>query len=763
MYKKYFQIFCYFLLISIVSVPLKAQQNTDENIEKAFADISGKIQNSHPRVFINKRILSDIKIRSVEKLRGEFDKMKNRVDKEMKKEIIFVDLKITDGTQSKDHEYGLTASDAALIYLVTGEYEYFEYTKKVLKKLGEYYNLRNVQKLNIHWYAYSRICALSAYDWIYSELTPNERVEIGKPLLNAMKTMIYQTGRKLFPRENTGNYKTGYYGPPALAWYAGLVFHKTGIDDNLAKELLQKGFQEHWRLLKYRQNVASDDGGASTAVMEYAIQAYPWAEFNFFHSVNSATGIDISQQWTFPLDFLYYVSWNWLPGARHFGYGDVDHFSNNLPLRHMYIHLQQLKHFYQDKHPEAMSLLNWIAAKTQQQSADAIPFAKYLLKDNISASSKKPSSTESLSNLPPAMHFENMGQIFMRSGAGDNDTYAMFSAGGILDQHRHYDNNNFVIYKKGFRTVDSGTRPEPGQHLTHYYCRTVAHNSILIRMPGEEFPKYWGGPASAETPLPIPNDGGQRKIIGSTVVGYSQNNQYVYVASDATEAYHKDKAATVLRQFLFIQPDVFVVFDKVVSKSADYKKTWLLHTVAEPNIIKNNEFFEESNGGKLFCRTVFPVEGELTKIGGPGKQFWSDGRNWPLPILTPDDWNYRKSRSKVPLDTIPLLGQWRIEVTPKTPKLKDSFLHLIQTGDNSLNRMISSKAIEMDGKKGVEFVYQGKSYQILFFDNDSIGGNIRISKGKKILLDEAFTTKVEPQKSIFQNTQKTESVTDITQ
>lgn len=754
MCKKYFQIFCCFLLISIISVTLKAQQTTDEDIEKAFAAISGKIQESHPKVFINNRILSDIKARSVGNLRDDFDKMKDRIDKDMKKPIVFVDLKITDGTQSKDHEYGLTASDAALIYLVTGERKYFEYTKKILKKLGEYYNLRNEQKLNIHWYAYSRICALTAYDWIYSDLTSHERVEIGRPLLYAINTMTHLNGRKPFPRENTGTYKTGYYGPPVLAWYTGLVFYKTGIDDNLAEELLKKGFQEHWKLLKYRQHVAGDDGGASTAVMEYAIQAYPWVEFNFFHSVNSATGIDISQQWTFPLDFLYYVAWNWLPGARHFGYGDVDHFSNKLPLRHLHIHLQQLKHFYQEKHPEAMSLLNWIAAKTQPQSADAIPFAKYLLKDKVQDSDQQSSSTENSPSMPSAMFFENMGQIFMRSGAGDNDTYALFSAGGILDQHRHYDNNNFVIYKKGFRTVDSGTRPEPGQHLTHYYCRTVAHNCILIRMPGEQFPAYWGGPASAETPLPIPNDGGQRKIIGSKVIGYSQNNQYVYIASDATEAYHSNKATTVIRQFVFIQPDIFVVFDKVVSKSADYPKTWLLHTISEPNIIKNNEFFEESNGGKLFCRTVFPKDGELTKIGGREKQFWSDGRNWPLPILTPDDWNYRKSRSKVPLDTIPLLGQWRVEVAPKAPKLKDSFLHLIQVGDTEQKSMISSTSIEEKGKKGIEFSYQGKSYRILFSDEETTEGSIRISKGKKILLEEPFSTEVEAQKSIFQSSQK---------
>src|SRR5690606_29269752 len=147
---------------------------------------------------------------------------------------------------------------------------------------------------------------------------------------------------------------------------------------------------------------------------------------------------------------------------------------------------------------------------------------------------------------------------------------------------------------------------------------------------------------------------------------------------------------------------------KVESTSPDYKKTWLLHTATEPVFLNNSEFFEEYDEGKMYCRTVFPKDGEMTKIGGPGKQFWSDGRNWPLPIVTPDDWNYRKSKNKVALDTIPLLGQWRVEVSPKVPSNKDSFLHLIHVGDKSLNRMIDSKPVEQDGMKGLRFEYLGK-------------------------------------------------------
>ncbi len=749
MYKKLIQIGCFFLMLSALPLTLRAQQSEDD-IARAFAKISAKIRDDHPRVFINEALLGDVKSRTGGANREHFQAMRNRIDKLRKQNILFTDLTITDGTRSKDHEYGLWASEAALLYLVTNNRAYLDYTKLALERLGQYYTSRNEQNRNIHWYAYSRISALAAYDWIYRDLTEDERMKIGKPLLHAINSMVSDEGRKRAPRENRGDYKTGYYGNPTLAWYAGLVFYKTGVDDFLAAQLLKKGFEDHWKLLSYRKEIAGEDGGSATAVMEYNIQAYPWAEFDFFHSVRSATGIDISQQWTSPLSLLYYTAWNWLPGNRHFGYGDVDHIRNNLPLRHMYAHLVQMRHFYQEDHPNILSLLDWMFDRVKQYPSDAIPFTRYLLDYNTKKSTKQTKS-EDFADFPSAMHFENMGQIFMRSGSGPNDTYALFSSGGIVSQHRHYDNNNFVIFRNGFRALDSGTRPEPGQHLTHYYNRTVAHNSILIRMPDEEFPKYWGGPAASETPLPIPNDGGQREILGSTVTAYSQNKQYVYIASDATKAYHEDKAETVLRQFVFIQPDIFVVFDKVVSKSADYPKTWLLHTVAEPVFVKGDEFYERSENGTLFCRTIFPANAKATKIGGPGRQFWSDGRNWPLPILTPDDWNYRPDQPQVLRDTIALFGQWRVEISPNTPRLKDSFLHLIQVGDKKLGNMISSKPIEENGKKGVEFDYQGKTYQIQFSDDENTGGSIRISAGKKVVLDEVFTSQVEQQENIFKS------------
>jgi heparin/heparan-sulfate lyase len=290
-----------------------------------------------------------------------------------------------------------------------------------------------------------------------------------------------------------------------------------------------------------------------------------------------------------------------------------------------------------------------------------------------------------------------------------------------------------VIYKKGFLALDSGTRPEPGQHLTRYYCRTVAHNCVLIHMPGEELPRYWGGPAPGEDPLPIPNDGGQNRASGSKLVAFETHPQYTYVAGDATPCYSARKCSLAMRQVVFVPPDYFVILDRVTSTRPEYRKAWLLHTAQEPQV--DGPVFHAGQGeGRLFCRTLLPEKAELTKVGGPDRQFWSDGRNWPLPA----EWRTR--------DDEELLGQWRVEVSPAEEGSDDVFLHLIQVGGRAtLKEMSPSEVLREGHYTGVQFVAGDRDVRILFSTTGAPAGHIRIVGSEGILADRDLTLEVAPQ------------------
>ena len=732
------------LIASLICLLLATSFSSQKT--NAFNDYSwiNMIRDDHPRLYFNQNTFPAIRERALNEERFLFEAMKSRADQLLGQKIEFKDPLIKDGTHSVDHQLGTKAAEAAFVYLILEDEQYLNLSKDLLIKVVEYYNLRFENELNVTWDTFSRISALAAYDMIYNYLAEKERAEIGRSLFYAIYDMVPSDRRSMFFREGVGSPVTGFYGTRCLPWYAGLVFYKKGIDDKLAEELLIRGYDDYNLVLEHRSNIIGDVGGAASASLNYAMGYYPWAEFNFFHTFNSATGLDISKQWPYVPYFLHYILWNWLPGDKQYGYGDVDHITNDLPLASMHIHLSQMIHFFGETHPELISLAKWMLPKVEKRHERIFPFARFLLTNTYDE--LKPEGPPE--NIRLARHFDNMGQIFLRSGSGADDTYALFSAGGILTQHRHYDNNNFVIFKNGFLALDSGTRPEPGLHLPFYFARTVAHNCITIKMPGEEMPRYWGLPSLNEEPEPShPNDGGQNNIMGSKIVAFDENDHYVYIASDATESYHKDKAGLVMRQFVFLPPDHFVIFDRVTSKNADYKKKWLLHTAAEPTV-NINEFFTDHWQGRMFCKTLFPENAELTKIGGPGEQFWSDGRNWPLPELTPEDWGYGR-RHRNPPDTLDLLGQWRIEVAPEKPNTEDFFLHLIQVGDKSLESMVISKPVRKDDMVGVSFVYQNREYEVMFQTKNEVGGEISINQNNLQVLEEEFTSQIKRQEGLF--------------
>ena len=637
--------------------------------------------------------------------------------------IVFQDPLAKTGEGGNDRNYGYYAADAAMMYLITGNQKYFNLAKYLLKEVSAYYQMRVDNNLNIEWTAFSQICAMAAWDWIYNDLSQFERESIGKTLFNAMCDVAWhgpgiREGRY---RENISAPTTGCYGVTVLPWYVGLTFYGEGYDDEFCKDMVRNGYDFHKAMTDFRSMMAGKNGGGASGAVNYSLAGYPFAEYDFIYTFRSATGIDIAEKMEYMLGYLNYMDWMRLPGNKEFGFGDTNHYKCNLPHPYMNLHVKMIADIFGEKHPEILpTAARMLTQFTSRRPMDNIPFIRLLIKTD-------PSESEQVAqdNKQKSVYFETMGQLCMRSGTEDDDTYVMFVSGGIPKNHKHYDNNHFIIYKNGYRALDSGTRPEPGWHLPYYYARTVAHNAVTIKMPGEEFPEYWGGPASVEDKnLKMPNDGGQCGLLDSKLLEHVETEDYVYVASDATACYHADKADLVMREFIWFAPDLFIVFDRMVSDKPEYEKRWLYHVSEEP-VIKGMQWSEKSQGGKSVVCTLFPKNAKIEKIGGPGKQFWSDGRNWSLPELTPEDYGYN-NRGAVPPNNWPLVGQWRIEVKPSVPSKTDYFMHMIQVGDESLAGVPKAKTFENEDSMGVEFKYNGKKYKVTFDKTASHGCTITV-------------------------------------
>lgn len=714
-----------FLLAGLLSVDAQPLKPKDYSWMQS-------VRLEHPRMFITEEDVPYIRKAAQTYEKNTFEAVRMRADALLDKEIVFENPLSRTGEGGENRMYGYYVCDAALMWLITEESRYLDLTKKILDKLIPYYQLRVANDLNIEWYAMTQVCAMCAYDWIYNDLSPEERISYGKSLFEVMCSIAWHGPgiRKPRFRENVSDFRSGCYGISALPWFIGLTFWKEGFDDDFCADMLRRGYDFNQQMVAFRAEMLGTKGGGASGVPWYCLAYYPYSEYNLIHTFRSAMGIDISEQMEYMLGYLNYIDWIRLPGNKEYGFGDASHFKCNLPTGYLNAHVHELASIFGGRHPEILPVAARLAEMyDQRRDWDPIPFMRLLhRKDPLSDVRKASEMSVPLTKQPKSMYFDTMGQLYMRSGVGDDDTYVLFVSGGIPKQHKHYDNNHFIIYKHGYRALDSGTRPEPGLHLPYYYARTVAHNCVTIYMPGERFEKYWGGPAANEdASLEHPNDGGQCDILASNLLAHEETDDYVYIASDATRSYHPDKAEMVLREMVWCCPDIFVIFDRVSSDRAEYEKSWLYHTAAEPLMNGRLEFSETSQGGKSICRTLFPEDARVEKIGGPGKQFWSDGRNWPLPVLTPDDYGYA-NRANNPTDDWPLVGQWRVEVHPGKPAEHDYFMHIIQVGDESLKALPKTRTFDDGETMGVEFKYDGREWRIAFVKDAENGCYINVTR-----------------------------------
>lgn len=343
--------------------------------------------------------------------------------------------------------------------------------------------------------------------------------------------------------------------------------------------------------------------------------------------------------------------------------------------------------------------------------------------------------------LPPVRHYSGNGLVLMSSGFDASATYALYSCGGsreaALDGVHDFDTGHFTIFKKGYLALDSGSRANTatGVEGMNYCPQSVAHNTVLIRMPGEVWPDMMGIRISS-------NSGGQRKMPEfAKVLAFETQQLFAYTATDATATYHPDKCRQMVRQFLYLPPDHFVVCDRVIAKKADFPKTWLLHTANEP-AIAGREFRADQERGRIFCRTLLPEDAELEKIGGPCKEFWADGRNWPIPADSP---YFKDLGIKDASDVAENMGRWRVEVKPGAARTEDLFLHLIQTSDQTVEKLVDSRTSEKGGQIELTFTAGARTYTIGLNKNGDVGGHIRIEEGGKALVDKDLTQAIQSQ------------------
>ena len=724
-----------------------------------------EVRKDHPRLFFNAETWPKIKAASEAHARDAIDRLVARCRRYPENPVCGGTEPAPPGhsgsTPLKDiTEWGRQASECALAWRFTGERAFVEKAKRMLTVSIAAYHEAYRNRRAVNWMSQTRILALCAYDWLYETLTDEERRAIIVPLMRHVDEVQPGPGKPAIVRRNGGptGYTTGHYGVDALLWYGGVAAVGDGFCDEVAKRCLETGYGYECKLLAYREEGAGDDGPLTTGTCGYAMGCYPWAHFNFFHTLASATGVDAAPLYPGLALFPNFIWWNWIRTdgvPLLFGFGDTRHQHNALEIGMLNEHMTQYAHFYAKSDPDSARLAMTLREMSPKTDMGASwPVYPFLFAEPIPV---EPFSERELTRFPlRARYFEPTGQIFLRSGWTPGATYCLFSTGGPLTGgHRHFDDNNFVIYKRGFLALDTGSRAyQDDYNLAHYYAQTVAHNCVLIHKPDEPLPPHWG--VKYDGPEGKLCDGGQTVYGAAKMLAFETNPLFTYIASDAAASY-RGKSRECVRQFLYVTDDCFVVYDRVSADRADWAKEWLLHTEEEPTV-EGGLMSAKAQDGAIFCRTLLPEGAALEKIGGPGKEFWSNGRNWELnPQFVRDSEKLCRNSGG------PWFGKWRLSVRPPAPAKDDRFLHVINVGAADGAQADASRLVKDGVRDGAvveipNFTVRGQTGTLevtaLFNRTGKVGGEIRYrlldARGAELFGSKrVFTESVAPQAGVF--------------
>lgn len=595
----------------------------------------------------------------------------------------------------------------ALLYVITGEGRY-------ANKAKEWLDLMSRQTIQDSWMCLEYVpTGAAAYDWVYAELSENEKVRFAEGLIRQVNRL-----KKLWRHSDYNNHFL-------LEHVSELHVALTLADEPHHQAVWRRWLAESEDWLKNHvipaaTEMAGKDGGHAEG-FSYANWGYERPLALHLLAWKTATGEDLFPRCTMLRGA---AIWN-LYGRRPEG---TMCRSEDCPSGHRWS--QGAKRTFaicaaQYDDPYAQWAHDQIAFKYPQA------IWGHLLAWDPSVPARSPG------DLPLARLFRPLGHVYTRSGWDEQATWAMFQCGDFFAGHQHLDNNSFVLYKRGSLAIDSGVN-EYSSHRTNYYSRSVAHNTVLVYDPEETFPdQVWSSQGTGGA-----NDGGQRRFgfpvrvtasaaekvkrdVGE-IIAFQNTSRFMYAVGEATRSYARTKMRRFVRHFLHLRPDTFVVFDVVESTRAEFKKTWLLHSLERPRLESGHAVIRH-DGGRLDVWTLLPEKAVVTLVGGPGKEFWVDGRNYP-PHSHKD----------------PEAGAWRMEVCPPTAEKFDVFLHLLHAsaGGGPLPTRIA--AIRQGDRLVTRFSLGPEQVEVRFNATGAPGGRVTIRRGGKTAVDRPLPESVVP-------------------
>ncbi len=326
--------------------------------------------------------------------------------------------------------------------------------------------------------------------------------------------------------------------------------------------------------------------------------------------------------------------------------------------------------------------------------------------------------------LPPTTVFDFEGWAAMKSGWDANATEVVFVS-GPRDHTNRQQPNHFTLMKAGDFLIgtpanygdDGNPTPSWGntvvvgddwvtQWRRNLYLPRERERLIINRFSPMTFTYInrdrrlagfnpaeggWGGGLDlhghTETPL-----WGQ-----GTLLAYETRPEYDYVAGDATNAWPADQVGEMVRQVVFLKPDLVVVYDRVKLNGSNVPTRWVATTA--PKLAVRSDGFRAGAGAVAVQAKVLLPEGATVDKGT---------------LLTNFMWK----------------DQELVRITPAAPSDTVEYLVVLQTGNDQVAPP-EAKLVHAEGMSGADVTIGGKTVRVMFRKDGAVGGEVTLGDGTR--------------------------------
>ena len=545
------------------------------------------------------------------------------------------------------------------------------------------------------------LTACVAYDWLvdrkYSDgvtpvLSKADRTELQKKIINVAEYMRRDTKGK-------GNFFNGAHIAKYCYFIAGLALYEpsgqgiSASNNKKAKQYLDE-FDEYWigKILPVLNEQGGTGGwhagfskshGGFFNDDDIEMFIYSIAPFLFAHYTATGQSIENSVFSTGVLKYAVEFQNYMIYPNNEIGIGGD---SGNRYQWIAPLFVTSRRRFSSDLEQRWLGELSgWV--RSEKAPARYVEAGSYCMFDQLMWEEKWPNPRSANKLGCDTRFFAKLGWVCMRSGfTSPDDLAALF-----VCQRYHwskfdlYAQNSFHIMRKGW--------------LIEGNSNTIYIDNQCQR-PITYFPTVANG-IQAYSP-------GSMYDVGPGIQTFKSTAQYDYMFGDATNAYDNKKLEKFTRALVWLKRNnIFVIFDRVVTKEVGTKKSWVINPGSFPQTIEDRLVKITNGDGALWIHRLLPEHAEvnLNNNGNSGIKFFSCNNN-------------KKNKKH----------SYKFEVTPTQSAKEDFFLHVIQAVDANFSKD-SPQVIANEAKlirQGDQIGVRVSGWEILF---DKSGGQ-KISVAK---------------------------------